>query len=216
MPDIIENKIDLSGYDNELLRSIFDIILANGMKATTMDRVAATLSMSKRTLYEIFENKEEMLKIVMTFYHLEYIEKIAQIFRSSQTMMEAFYRVLRQHHSLMHKASAAFFSDMDAAYKKMRHVYDNQNHIWNSHMLKAINLGIEQGVFITDINYNIIVRLLRLQMESLKRMEEFFPEDITPDEAYQTISISFLRSIATPKGLEVLSKVMSHEEKSTH
>lgn len=45
----------------ELLESITDILLRNGLKATTMDSIAASLQMSKRTLYEIFDNKSQMV-----------------------------------------------------------------------------------------------------------------------------------------------------------
>lgn len=195
--------------DENLLKSIFDIILKNGMKSTTMDFVAATLSISKRTLYEIFDSKEEMLKIVLSHFHKKHEEAMEEIFNSSSSMMEAFYLVLEKHREIMRKASSAFYSDMDAAFKKLRNVYDSQTQVWITHMLNAIQTGIIQGVFSEDINYNIIIRLLRLQMESLKRMEEFFPDDISPEEAYYTISISFLRSIATSKGLEILNRIKS-------
>ncbi len=68
-------------------------------------------------------------------------------------------------------------------------------------------MGIKEGVFRKDANYNVILSLLRVQMESLKRMEEFFPPDITIVEAYNWISLGFLRSIATPKGMMTLDRL---------
>ena len=44
-------------------------------------------------------------------------------------------------------------------------------------------------------------------MESLKRMEEFLPKDVTLSEAFNTVSIAFLRSIATEQGLKVLEEI---------
>lgn len=69
------------------------------------------------------------------------------------------------------------------------------------------SLGVRQGVFRDDVNYEIIIRLFRIQMESLKRMEGFFPKDISLVEAYNAISLGMLRSIATPKGMEVIDGI---------
>lgn len=87
---------------------------------------------------------------------------------------------------------------------------------WQTNMLKSIEEGLKQGVFRTDVNYPIILRMFRIQMESLKRMEEFLPSDVTLSEAFDTVSMSFLRSIASQKGTVILEKVRKEdlEEKS--
>ena len=50
--------------------------------------------------------------------------------------------------------------------------------------------------------------MLRIQMESLKRMEEFLPSSVTISEAYDTIITSFLRSIASEYGAKVLDETI--------
>lgn len=74
-------------------------------------------------------------------------------------------------------------------------------------MLNGFLKGVEEGVFRPNIDYRIIIRLFMIQMESLKRMEENFPPDVTLLEAYETASTALLRSIATPKGLEILEEI---------
>lgn len=121
--------------------------------------------------------------------------------------MEAFYLTLKTHQSVMGQASAAFYQDMDSSYARLRPVYDNQSDTWQRNMLKAIDDGIKQGVFRSDVNYPILLRMFRIQMESLKRMEEFLPQDVTLNEAFDTISISFLRSIASQEGAKILERI---------
>lgn len=210
-----QNSISQDAYE-KLLKAILPIILKNGMKVTTMDKVASTLSMSKRTLYEIFESKEEMLKAVIGYYHNEHINTLSRIFNESETIIEAFYNILKTHQRVLEQASSDFFRDMDGQYAKLRPVYDNQSDTWQTNMLKSIEEGLKQGVFRTDVNYPIILRMFRIQMESLKRMEEFLPSDVTLSEAFDTVSMSFLRSIASQKGTVILEKVRKEdlEEKS--
>lgn len=204
----MEPNVLYSDQYTKLKEAIFDILLQYGMKKTTMDMVASTLSMSKRTLYEIFDSKEEMIKIILEFHHQRYIALCAKTFKESANVMEALYLILKWHKILMKNANSCFFQDMDSTYSKMRPVYDDQADVWAHKMLDAIELGKRQNVFRPDINYPVLIRMLRIQMESLKRMEEFLPSSVTLSEAYDTIIMSFLRSIASNYGSEVLEETI--------
>lgn len=209
------NSMSPEAYKN-LLKAIFPIVLSNGMKGTTMDKVASTLSISKRTLYEIFDSKEEMLKAAIGYSHRHHICTLTRIFKESETVIEAFYNILDALLHVMGQASPDFFRDMDSAYSKLRPAYDDQSDIWQKNLLKVIEEGLRQDVFRSDVNYTILLRMLRIQMESLKRMEEFLPPDVTFSEAFHTVCISFLRSIASQKGMVILEEVRKkHLDKET-
>lgn len=196
---------------NKLLEAIFPIITANGLKATTMDGVAASLSMSKRTLYEIFGSKSEMLSAVIHYFHERHKKVVERIFLTSNSVMEAIYRALLINKKAMREFSVEFFRDMDSYYKELRGLYESESNCWNEKMMYAINLGVEQGVFRQDVNYPITLRMMSIQMESLKRMEEFFPPDVKLQDALDTIIVGFLRSIASPKGMEILDDIRKKE-----
>ena len=192
---------------DELIIAISSILLENGMKATTMDYVAATLSMSKRTLYEIFDSKKDMILKVVNFWHKQRQKKAEAIFASSKTVMEALIRAFQAHQKMMKEVNLDFFLDMDRHYPEVRKVFEDHDKVWVDKIMEIINKGMEQGVFRTDVNYNVTLHLMRLQMESLKRMEEVFPPNITITDAFDTISKGFLRSIATPKGMEIIDSL---------
>lgn len=187
-----------------LKEDILDILLKYGMKKATMDMVASKLAMSKRTLYEIFENKEDMIKAVIDYSHRRHHNECIRIFKEAPNMMEAFYNMLHYQQEFMKRANPCFFRDMDSKYSQIRPAYDGHNYRWENDMRRVIEIGKEQGVFRKDINYTVLLPMLRIQMESLKRMEEFMPSNITLTEAIDTVTMSFLRSIASPKGTEIL------------
>ena len=78
----------------------------------------------------------------------------------------------------------------------------------------VLRLGIQQGVVDPNVNIRAYLALFEVQMESLKRMEEFFPADITLIDALDTVSHSFLRSIASRKGLDMLDEWEHRREAS--
>ena len=61
---------------------------AHGIKEVKMDDIAASLGVSKRTLYELFENKEELLFEGIRQGHIESVEKAKDIIRQSNGTLE--------------------------------------------------------------------------------------------------------------------------------
>lgn len=177
------------------------------MKSTTMDEVASYLGMSKRTLYEIFTSKKDMIMDVMKYWQGEHDTRIRRIFEDADNMMEAFHDVFRYHHDMLIIVNPSFFEDLDDYFPDARKEFERNGAERREGLMARINEGIEQGVFRPDVNYELSLRLVDVQMESLKRMEEHFSPQITLSEAFKAITTGFLRSVATPEGMKILDKL---------
>lgn len=193
-------------YQN-LLDRIVPIILKKGLKSATMDTVAAQLGMSKRTLYEIFGSKSEMLKEVLGAMEKKNHEFFTEAFRNSDNVMEAFIKVLEHNRDIMREVNVDFYRDMDRLYKERREDYDRARECRYGVMQQMFQLGVEQGMFRPDVDHYVQSRLMGLQMEALKRIEELFPPGITLQRVFDNIIIGFLRSIASEKGMRVLDNL---------
>lgn len=194
-------------YD-ALIDAIMMIFLKNGLKATTMDSIAAKLQISKRTLYEIFSSKTEMVTCALEAFHKRHTDALKEIFHSSKNVMEGILRGFFAHRDVMSRANVNFFRDLDSIFAESRNDSNHSKLTFLDNYVRVLEKGVEEGFFRSDVNFMLQCRLQWIQMESLKRMEEFFPPDITLLEAYDSISIGFLRSISTQKGLEMLDKTL--------
>ncbi len=187
-----------------IMNEVFRMIRVKGLKRTTMDALATSLGMSKRTIYEIYGNKYSLLIKCLKFHHKQRINAINELFNQSHNAMEALYKVFYMHLQFINNTSVQFFEDMDEHFKNLRPTYDENTDPLLSGLKCAIDRGIAQGVFRAEINYTIAIKMFTIQMEALKRMEDYFPKEITGPEVFHAIVISFLRTIATPKGVEIL------------
>lgn len=203
-------KTDLNDeHYTRLLNAVFRILLEKGPSHTTMDLVAARLSMSKRTLYEIFGSKDDMLRDVMDYQNQLHRREMESIFHSTGNAMEAMAKAMTYIQKTFESVDVSFFRDMDKRCRHLRNDYDGRMSELNNQLGLVFALGIRQGVFRKGIDYDLQLRLLRVQMESLKRMEEFFPPEITLAQAYSAIAQGFLRGIATPQGIEILEGMIN-------
>lgn len=178
-------------------------LMNNGCKATTMDSVASAIQMSKRTLYEIFGSKEELFKEVHKFFHSKMRNSLKGIFENSSNVMEAIIKCFLFHRDTMSVVNTEFIREMEQIASHNGVLEEDRQHYYQN-FYDVLLQGVEQGYFRDDINLKVQCRMLIIQMNSLKRTEELFPEDITLLEVYDSIIISFLRGISTLKGLKEL------------
>lgn len=192
------------GEYSALLEKILPIILEKGLKGTTMDIVASRLGISKRTLYEIFESKTEMIKAVMEAFGKQSQQFVTEAFANAENVMEAFIKIFKYNRDMVKRINVDFYRDMDNLYKDRREDYEKTRLSRHEKMLQMYHLGVEQGMFRPDVDYNVQSRMMGLQMEALKRIEELFPPDITLQRVFDSVIVGFLRSIASEKGMKVL------------
>ena len=174
-----------------------------------MDLVARRLGMSKRTLYEIFQNKSAMIFEVLDHNDANKREQGRRLIDSAPDMMVALLKIINLHRQDLQGMNPSFFKDMDRLYPEMRHRYEERHQRHREALQALYEKGVEQGVFRDDINFLIVSRMMEIQGESLKRMEELFPPEITLLEIYDTMSIGFLRTIASRRGNDLLDAYLS-------
>lgn len=197
-----------SQQQQRILECCMHAILNNGLKATTMDSIAASLQMSKRTLYEIFGTKDNMFVEVMEFFHKRMKQRLTEIFQNSSNIMESIVKSFIFNRDIMSRLSVEFIRDMQEFTFNEHNNSDYRRQQSYQHLYEILQKGVEEGYFIKDLNLKVQCRILNIQMQALKRTEELFPEDITLIEIYDSIILGFLRGISTPKGLEELERYL--------
>lgn len=199
--------------DNEkqykrILEKIMPALMKNGLKATTMDSIASSLQMSKRTLYEIFGSKENMFREAHQYFHLKMADEIKKIFNESSNIMEAIINCFLFNRDFMSIVSADFIRDMEEFATQENLIPESKRRHHYQNLFEVLQKGVQEGYFREDVNLKVQCRMLTIQMEALKRSQEFFPEDITLLEVYDSIIIGFIRGISSPKGLSEIEKFM--------
>lgn len=145
-----------------------------------------------------------MLREMLDYQFRLTSQRAEEIMKQAPNKMEAIARIINLHHDFLTRANPSFFHDMDERFKHLRPDYDQRNTNMNRYIGVLIKAGIDEGMFRSKCDYDLQLRLLRVQIESIKRMQDYFPPEITVAQAFIAIGQGFLRSIATPEGLKVL------------
>lgn len=189
---------------NRILEVVMEAFIKNGVKATTMDSLASALQMSKRTLYEIFGNKEETFREAHKYFHRKIANTLKEIFSSSDNVMEGIIRCFLYNRDLMSNLNVDFIRDMEEYAHHNKSEENKRRHYQNLH--DVLKKGVEEGYVRDDINLMLQCYLLTIQMEALKRSEDLIIKDISLLEVFDNIILGFLRAISTSKGLLELER----------
>jgi AcrR family transcriptional regulator len=195
-------------YDARIVAGAAELFRIYGIKAVTMDTIATHLGMSKRTIYERFGDKDELLFAVMKEMIRKQKEMVENILHSSSNVMEAIFTMLRISREHMASMNPLIGSDLrkyhDGVLQRIKATCDNPDHEGAKKMLKA---GIEQGIFRDDIDIEIISRAVSGIGNLTGDTKTFPPEQFPQRDVIRNIMINYLRGISTAQGNSLIQEL---------
>lgn len=178
----------------------------SGIKSITMDDIAAKLKISKRTLYEIFEDKETLLKESIIYHRQLAEDALKELVTNSSSVLEVILKCYQGSIEMHKNVDNRFFEDLKK-YPKVNDLMNCERERENKIVIDFMKKGVEQGLFRADINFEIIHFLLREQMDLLMARKAFVQFPFL--EVYEAIALTYLRGISTEKGLKELDDFLT-------
>jgi TetR/AcrR family transcriptional regulator, cholesterol catabolism regulator len=177
-----------------------------GIRAVTMDMLASQLGISKRTIYEVFSDKDELLKGVLAWMLERQRELMSRIFSESDNVIEAIFKMLDMMMDHFHKMSPAFQMDMKRLHRDLNKNPDEAFDLpYFSNNSDILNRGIREGVFRDDIDVEITNKCL-LEVARVSNDTNVFPPDnFENKDVVRSFYINYLRGISTQKGLDLIN-----------
>lgn len=179
-----------------------------GIRSITMDYLAEHLGMSKRTIYENFKDKDEIVLQSLLRGFNEHAVEISRIIKDSSNVIEAIFNIGKKSHEVLSQINPVFFHDLKKHYKSINNLLIEKGGISSSDSnLMLLKKGINEGVFKKELNIELVNIFLQQLMElfhsdgTLNLMDRFSKEDIQ-----KSIIKPYLTGICTEKGLELLKK----------
>ena len=175
----------------------------NGIRNVKMDDIASDLGISKRTLYQLFKDKENLLIECFKYSEKRSAELYSELTESTDNILELYTKWLKMRIDEIRSINPQFFSDLNK-YSRVQKYFRDVSAMKSKEGLKFINMGIAQGLFRNDINYNVLLRISEITAESIMRNELYL--EYSYDDLFGSTSITSVRGICTKKGYDLLDK----------
>ena len=200
---------------NSIIQAAHRMFIERGIKDVKMDDIAAELSISKRTIYELFNDKEQLLRKVLMYQNEMMHERGIEIVRNSSHILEIILKLYNLHFELLKMVNNKFFAELDKYPEICKHKKNEED----KNMKKFVawmELGRKQGLFRQDADFEILVFILKRDLMTILevKMQTGHTELIkfTPEELGRKLILFYLRGISTPKGQEIIEEYLKRNE----
>ncbi|GAB4446279.1 MAG: TetR/AcrR family transcriptional regulator [Bacteroidales bacterium] len=207
LQNYFSRKSFLMATTETIIKETLALYKKMGIRAVTMDFVAEHLGMSKRTLYELFPNKNDLIEACINLALKERKEKAQEIICKSEHIIETFILFMRFHINELNQVNPLFIYDLKKYHPEVscqKTAEFNSN--MESNIQKFIEMGKNQKLFREDVDSEIASKIVLGQVNIIQN-DELFPYDkYAPSKLFEQTTINFIRGIATLKGLKIIDK----------
>jgi len=192
-------------YRQRIIEKAAEMFRTYGIRAVTMDMLANDLGISKRTIYEVFKDKDELLQGVLKWMAVKQREMMKEIMENSENIIEAVFKMLNRMRDHFRTMSPAFQMDMRRFHHDIIRELEVQDDLpYLRNHIEILQRGIREGIFREDINLEITNRCMHEVARISNDKNVFDPDAFPGEEVIRHFYINYLRGICTMKGLELV------------
>lgn len=178
-----------------------------GIKNVTMDDIARHLGMSKKTIYQHFEDKNKIVMAMITWSIEDHTRQLAGFEHQAKNAIEEILLTMNYMKGVFARTNPNMFFDMQRYHPDVWQVFRKFKEEKVLEMvLKNLEKGRAQGLYRTDFSLKIIARLRLEEIELVMNPFAFPADKYNMHDVQVQILDHFLHGICTVKGHKLLNK----------
>ncbi len=143
----------------KILSVSIELFRQYGFKAITMDDIARRAGISKKTLYQHFANKQEVVNESVIWYKNHMTENCYNLINDSENAVEAMVRMLAYMDNMHKQINPMAMFEMQRFFPEAYNTFRDQLQAKDVGMMRDnIVRGIEEGLYREDINADLMAR----------------------------------------------------------
>ncbi len=204
----MKKEIEVSPEEEKILDKCERLFMRYGVKSVTMDDVSRELGISKKTLYQYVENKDDLVKRVTQSHFESETQVIEEICDNSKNAVEEMWSITTCINDHLNNVNPSLIFDLKKYHPASWTIFiEHRNQQIFNCIKRNIEKGKEQGLYRHDVNTDLIARFY------IGRIEMLIDSEIIPFDKYDLKEVRFtyidyhLRGVATTKGIKILEKI---------
>ena len=193
--------------NNTIIQQALNIFLKQGVKTTNMDDVATALGISKKTLYQYVENKPDLVFQCFELHIGNVIDVLHHSVSHSNNAIDELFLIDENIIVIMKQTNPLVLGELRRYYAETWQLYETFKKKELFEILKKnLEKGIQQGMYRSDLNSDIISKLMLCRADNLINDEIFPLTDYNFHQLLMENKIYHIRGIATSKGINYLEQ----------
>lgn len=186
----------------------------HGIRSITMDDIAKNLGVSKKTIYQHFPDKEELVIEIIRMNiqrHLNHMESCCG--PAAKDAIDELLQINKQVSKMIQSYNPIMFYDLQKYHPKAWLTFrEFRNQEILSKIVENIHRGISEGLYRKDIDIDIISKM-RLEQVDMSFNYEVFPStEYRFDKVMIELTEHFLYGLLSMKGYKLINQYKNIKE----
>ena len=183
----------------EIIRITRELIARNGIRAVRVDEIAQTLGISKRTLYEMFADKNDLVGACLDYMSHQQRERIVACSkRRGGNALQKVLKLANEYIDNLYMVDPRFLSDIRHKVVYAEH-YDEHREFWLREITRCLEASRDEELLLPEIDAPAFADRLMNTLYELRLRG-------TVREELYLFCRTILRGAATRKGIELIDR----------
>ena len=192
-----------------IITTTLRMMMQIGVSSMTMDAIARSCGISKRTLYEQFPDKLTLITEALRHDGQQKHERLEKIFNESSNRLDALLNVYAEIRKQVSHTSFALISDIRRLYPSLYTEFESMRSQNGHYLIEVLKTGRSEGMVRDNVNLDIVVQVLNMTIHNPELANLAYQNDLPLVRVLDEVFVNFLRSIATIRGIEMIDEYTS-------
>jgi TetR/AcrR family transcriptional regulator, cholesterol catabolism regulator len=192
----------------KLLENIRALFFRFGIKSVTMDDIAKELGISKKTIYQYFKNKDDLVNQIFSSFFKKTQFEIVAIVGQSENAIEEWIKMSEYHNKFLNGFNPSVIFDARKYYPSCWKQFEKHKlEFMNQLIISNLNRGMTEGFYRKNIDPVILSRFHIYKMEMLADNTVSEGLKKSNDSVLNEITEYHLRGVASAQGIVLIDKI---------
>lgn len=179
-----------------------------GVRSVTMDDVARELGMSKKTLYQYFANKDELVTETCREHICSEENEFKEIHEQAENALDELHKLTVCVRKMMVRINPSLLFDLAKYHPEAwQHFLSFKTNFIQKHVREILERGIQEGYYRPEIRPDIMARVRMEQVQTVFDPKVFPPNEYDLAEVQLAVLDHFIHGLLTDKGRALYAKM---------
>lgn len=190
----------------KILEGTEELFMKYGIRSVSMDDIARHLSVSKKTLYQHFADKDELVFRMSEMYLEQSFRQYDQIEKESKNSLEELSKISVCMKIEMENLNSSLLFDLQKYHPKAWNLWNGHKEKIGEGVVRNIQQGIADGYFRADINPDIMAVARVVLIEAAFNPATFPKDRFNFVEVQSQLFELFVYGLCSDKGKKLYQK----------
>jgi AcrR family transcriptional regulator len=202
------NQPESMDAKKDILEQAEVLFLKYGFRSVTMDDIAREMAVSKKTLYQHFKNKDQLVEDVVAHHTAKEQTMVAELQKESVNALDEMVRIAKLYAVELEKISPSAVYDLQKYYGKLwEETLKSQEEYDVAFIMDNLKRGRKEGFYRRNLDDEMVAKIFNKATLVIVNEMSNVNSKMSQKRMLKELHDYHMRSITTPEGLTEWKKL---------